>query len=64
MCQTLLYIPYKLGPVWLFGPGVLLGLWLAFSVVWLTLLVRRYGWRGETFGQLPTLAIVVTRIGR
>ena len=58
MRQTLFYIPYELGGVPLFGMGVLLGIWIVFSLIWLFRLSRQPGGKGEVFSQLPLMILI------
>lgn len=62
MRQTLFTIPYEVAGVPLFGWGVLLALWVIFSIGLMIWLVRRHGWNSETLGYLPILAIVAAAI--
>jgi phosphatidylglycerol---prolipoprotein diacylglyceryl transferase len=69
MRSTLLQIPVHalipLGPwgqVPLFGPGLLLGLWVLFGVVLLAWRVIRWGWRGIDVGNVITWGIVAAAI--
>src|SRR5437763_1720009 len=61
MQQTLFYIPEKLDVFFglpTFGFGLFLILWVGFSLVLLTWLVRRQGWNDDTKSYLPILALV------
>jgi phosphatidylglycerol:prolipoprotein diacylglycerol transferase len=58
MRQTLFYIPYEIAGVPLFGWGVLLGLWVLFSLFWLYRLSRQPNGSAEVFGQLPMLLMI------
>ena len=58
MRQTLFYIPYELGGVPLFGWGVLLGLWVVFSLIWLFRLSKQPGGKGELASQLPLMVLI------
>jgi phosphatidylglycerol:prolipoprotein diacylglycerol transferase len=62
MRQTLFTIPYVVNGVPLFGVGVLLGAWLLFGVVLLTMKVRRHGWGREMLSYLPMLLLVAAAI--
>lgn len=58
MHQTLVHIPKEVAGVPVFGFGLLLGVWVLVSVVWVVWLVRRQGWNAETRSFLPLLVVV------
>lgn len=58
MLQTLFHIPHHVGGVPLFGFGLLLAIWAAFSVGLMLWLGRRQGWTSDTWGYVPLLALV------
>ena len=69
MRSTLLLIPVHgrvelgpLGDVPLFGPGLLLGLWLAFGGVLLVWRLLRWGWKGIDLGNVVSWALVSAAI--
>lgn len=58
MRQTLFYIPYDIAGVPLFGWGVLLGLWVLFSLFWLYRLSRQPNGQAEVISQLPMMLMI------
>lgn len=62
MLRTVLQIPLEIGGYPVFGWGVMLWAWLAFSAVLLATLVFRQGWNADTRGYLPILALVALAI--
>ena len=62
MLETLFHIPQHLGSLPVFGCGLLLALWLAFSVCLLGYLAWRQGFNADTWGYVPLLAIVAAVI--
>jgi prolipoprotein diacylglyceryltransferase len=59
MRQTLFYIPEYIGNVPVFGVGLLLGIFTAFSIVVLVSLARRRAVGANAWGYLPILALGV-----
>ncbi len=57
MYPTLFHIPGAIGGWPVLGVGILLGIWVGFSVVLLAWLVRRQGWNVDTRGYLPVLLV-------
>ena len=62
MMQTLFHIPATVGGYPLFGVGLLLFIWCAFSVGLLGFLAWRQGLNGDTLSYLPILAVVAAAI--
>ncbi len=58
MCSELFRIPYELGGVPIFGVGVLLAIWTVATAIALAGLVRRHGWRGETWSFVPVMLML------
>ena len=59
MRQTLFYIPEFIGPVPVFGFGLLLGIFAVFSIVVLVSLARRQHAGTDAWGYMPILALGV-----
>jgi len=62
MLQTLFSIPAELFGLPVFGVGLLLGVWVLFSVGFLAFSGYRRGWGAETWMHLPMLIIVAAAI--
>jgi phosphatidylglycerol:prolipoprotein diacylglycerol transferase len=62
MYQTLFHIPNQVGGVPVFGFGILLAAWVAFSVGLVAWLVWRQGLCADTLSYLPLLAVVAAVI--
>ncbi len=62
MLQTLFYIPTDIAGIPLFGFGLVLAVWTAFSVILLGWLIRRQGLSADTYSYLPVLALVAAVI--
>jgi prolipoprotein diacylglyceryltransferase len=60
--QTLLYIPPEIAGLPVFGFGLLLAAWVIGSVVFMAWLVRKQGWRGDTWSYAPLLLLVAAII--
>lgn len=58
MRQTLFHISHEIAGVPLFGAGLLLGLWLLFSIGIILYSGSKNGWASETWNTLPLLALV------
>jgi phosphatidylglycerol:prolipoprotein diacylglycerol transferase len=58
MHQTLFHIPNQVGTLPLFGFGLLLALWAAFSILLLAWLLWRQGWTADSISYVPLLALV------
>lgn len=63
MRQTLFTIPLEVAGYPLLGAGILLAVWIVFSLVLLAWLVRRHGFSAETLGYVPLLALVGLVVG-
>ena len=57
MWQTLFYIPSHVGFMPVFGLGLALAVWTAFSVVLLARLAWRQGFNADTLSYLPLLVV-------
>jgi phosphatidylglycerol:prolipoprotein diacylglycerol transferase len=62
MCQTFFHIPLEIAGLPVFGLGLLLGIWLVFSVGLLAWLAWRQGFNADTWGYVPILLIVAAVI--
>ena len=62
MLPTLYYIPDTLWGLPVFGGGLLLAVWILFSLIWLAWLLRRQGFNADTQSQLPLLLVVAAAI--
>ncbi|MBN2580424.1 MAG: prolipoprotein diacylglyceryl transferase [Pirellulales bacterium] len=58
MHPILFHIPREVFGVPLFGWGLLLALWAVFGAGLLIYVVRKQGWTADTWGYLPSLAVV------
>ena len=58
MRQTLFYIPDQVNEIPIFGVGLLLVLWIAFSIGLLAWLLRRQGMNADTLGYIPVVVLV------
>ncbi|HID74394.1 MAG TPA: hypothetical protein EYP56_00155 [Planctomycetaceae bacterium] len=58
MRSTLFHIPNQIAGMPVFGFGLLLGLWVLFSLFVLVRQVRREGWGRQTWGYVPVLVLV------
>ncbi|HOM18935.1 MAG TPA: prolipoprotein diacylglyceryl transferase, partial [Thermoguttaceae bacterium] len=58
MHQTLFHIPKEIAGIPLFGFGLLLGLWVLGSLIWLGWMVRRQGWNAESRSFIPLVLLV------
>ncbi|OHB78254.1 MAG: hypothetical protein A2W31_04605 [Planctomycetes bacterium RBG_16_64_10] len=63
MCQTLFYIPYRIGGVQIFGCGVLLVCWFVGSIVLFVQLVRKHGLGADTRGHVLPVLVIGAAIG-
>jgi phosphatidylglycerol---prolipoprotein diacylglyceryl transferase len=61
--QTLFHIPSEIAGLPVFGLGLLLAAWLAGSVAFMVWLVRKQGWRADTWSYVPLFALVAAIIG-
>ncbi|MEK6249675.1 MAG: prolipoprotein diacylglyceryl transferase [Planctomycetales bacterium] len=62
MRQNLFHIPDQIGNIPVFGIGLLLVLWVVFSVALISWLARRQGFNPDTLGYLPMIVIVTAAI--
>ncbi len=62
MAQTLFRIPNEIADIPVFGMGILLAVWTVFSIVLMTIMVRRHGLDRETQSYLPVLVLVAAVI--
>jgi phosphatidylglycerol:prolipoprotein diacylglycerol transferase len=58
MLRELVRIPFTYNDVPIFGPGVLLVLWLLVAAVSMAVIVRRHGWNSQTRSYLPFFLVV------
>jgi phosphatidylglycerol:prolipoprotein diacylglycerol transferase len=58
MCQTLFFIPAEFAGWPVFGPGLLLLVWVVASAGFLGWLAWRQGWNADTWGYVPILLLV------
>lgn len=63
MWRTLFYIPERIGPVPLLGPGLLFWLWIVFAALSIAWMVRRQGWTAEVWNSLVVYVAVAAVIG-
>jgi phosphatidylglycerol:prolipoprotein diacylglycerol transferase len=57
LLQTLFHIPLTMFGLPVFGFGLLLALWVVFSLIWLGYLVRQYGFTTEIASTLPWMIL-------
>ena len=58
MAPTLFHIPNQIAGFPVFGAGLLLIVWVAFSVLLMIWLIRRQGFSGDTWSNLPLLILI------
>ena len=62
MLRELFRIPFTYHDVPIFGPGVLLALWLVFAAISMAIVICRHGWNSQTRGYLPFFLVVAAVI--
>jgi phosphatidylglycerol---prolipoprotein diacylglyceryl transferase len=62
MLQTLFYIPLDIAGIPVFGDGILLGLWVVFSLGFMSWLIWRQGLNADTLSNIPIMLIVAAVI--